>query len=519
MSRFVLEDDAPSGRFVLEEGPAAPKKKDFDLRNDAARRIENYSGRDAFGGMIRGAGSFGATIARPFESADENQARRDRVDENMVKLVGANPESQDYKASKLATEVAGTWGMGGLLGKAIRMIPGASSALPTLIPAIESGGMVVNGAKGAYGLANRVAGGTVLGGASAGAVDPKDTGGGVMAGGALPVVAAGAGAGMTKLGEAFSAPPISPVMRDTARESIEAGYVIPPNMVNPSFKNQVVESIAGKQATQQIASTRNTQNTERLVREALSIPADMPMNKATLESLRKTAGKTYAEVSALSPQAAADLEALKVARNEAQAQFNFYNRSADPKALAQAKELRAEADNLENLLEFHAAQAGKDSLIDGLRKARKEIAKTYTVERALNDASGTVDARILGRMYEKGSPLSDGLDKAGRFASAFPTVAKSPQQVGSPAAHNLKSIASMAMAGGGYAGMGPAGLLAAAVPFVAPPLARARMFSRGAQRGLLSEGGGVYRGLLGEPEALGLLTQGAYRAGPLLSVQ
>jgi hypothetical protein len=142
-----------------------------------------------------------------------------------------------------------------------------------------------------------------------------------------------------------------------------------------------------------------------------------------------------------------------------------------------------------------------------LQDARKQIAKTYTVGRALNDATGTVDARVLGRMSEKGMPLSDGLDVAGRFASAFPTIAKSPQQVGSPAAHNLKSIASMAFGGAGFLGGGPLGVTAAALPFVAPPMARSIMFSRAAQQGLLNPA------LMQEP-SLGLLT--ASRALPVV---
>jgi hypothetical protein len=283
-------------------------------------------------------------------------------------------------------------------------------------------------------------------------------------------------------------------------------------MVKPSFKNQFIESVAGKQATQQIASTKNTAVTEGLVRQALGIADDVPLSQGTLENLRKTAGKAYAEVSSLSPQAAADLEALKVARNEASGWFAAYNRSARPDDLVKAKEARALTETLEKALERHAEEAGKSSLIPALRDARKQIAKTYTVGRALNDAAGTVDARVLGRMHEKGAPLSDGLDVAGKFASAFPSVAKSPQQVGSPGAHNLRSIASMFMGGGGFAAGGPLGMAAAAVPWVAPPVARSLMFSPSAQRGLLNVP-------LVADDSLGLLTQGAVRTFPVLSAQ
>lgn len=506
MSRFILEQaPAAQDRFILEDAPPKPAGKNFDLKGEGYERIDSYSGRDAVGGAIRGLGSLGSTVLRPFESEEENQQRRQKIDRGMAEFLGANPESTAYKTNKLVAEVAGTAGGGGLIAKGLSLIPGAAAALPTLLPAIESGGMLANGAKGLYGLLNRVAGGAVSGAATAGLVDPKDAQSGAMTGGAFPLGVKVAGEVGGALGRTFGAKPINPVLQQTARESVDAGYVIPPNMVAPSFRSQVLESVAGKQATQQIASTKNTEVTEKLTRQALGIADDVPLTKSTLEGLRKTAGKAYAEVSSLSPQAAADLEALKVARNESQGWFAAYNRLARPDDLAQAKQFRAQAEALETALEQHAKAASRPDLIPSLRDARKEIAKTYTVQRALNDASGTVDARVFGRMYEKGLPLSDGLDVAGKFASAFPSVAKSTQQVGSPAAHNLKSIASMAMAGGGYMSMGPLGVAAAAVPFVAPPVARSVMFSKPAQRAVA--------GRAGQP---GLLSQGVDEMLPLM---
>lgn len=519
-----------------DQEPAAPqidaskiqwdneKPKDFDLMGDMGRRALNYDPTDAIGGQIRGLASIGSTLIRPFESADENAARRQSVDQALTQLVGSNPESTQYQTNKLLAEIVGTSGAGGLVAKGLSMIPGAARALPTLIPAIQSGGMSANGATGLYGMANRVAGGAVNAAATAGLADPSNAKTGAMIGAVMPPAMTAANKVGQVIGNAAGSRPMNPTLLQTARESVDEGYVIPPNMVSPSLRSQVLESVSGKQATQQIASTKNTAVTERLVRQSLGIADDVPLTKSTLENLRKVAAKPYAEVSALSPQAAADLEALKLARNEAQSWFNAYNRSASPADLAKAKEFRAQADNLENWLEFHAASAGKSELIPALQKARKEIAKTYTVQRALNDASGTVDARVLGRMYEKGSPLSDGLEKAGKFASAFPTIAKSPQQVGSPAAHNLKAGLSMLMGSGGAGagaamgagalGTGGLGLAAAAVPFIAPPAARSIMFSRPVQRALVAPQA-TGPGLLGLTldEAAPLL----YRSGGLLA--
>lgn len=520
--------DQPQGRYEFVDEPK--QKSPLNIRDEGYDKAMNYSPADTFAGALRGAGSIGATLLRPFESAPENATRRTSMDEALQGL-GADPSSSQYKTAKLGTEMAGTWGIGGGLGKMISKIPGAAAALPNLLPAMQTGGMSVGGATGLYGAANRIAGGAVNGALMAGAIDPKDANTGMMIGGAAPMVVQGAG----KLGQAVGDRAATAYaeaqkkfgqraqINDTIKSSIEAGYVIPPNMAKPSLANQVIESISGKQATQQIASARNAEVTDGLVRKALGLPDDAALSAGTLDNLRKTAGKAYAEVSNISPQAAADLEALKVARNEASGWFKAYNRSARPDELKLAKEARALSDQLETALEQHAKDAGRIELIPALRDARKQIAKTYTVGRALNDASGTVDARVLGRMHEKGLPLSDGLDVAGKFGSAFPTIAKSAQQVGSPAAHNLKSMASTAFGGGG-GGLGymiggpalgvPMGIAGAAYPFIAPPLARSIMFRKGAQQGLLDKAPDApnllkLTGLLGDPQMQQFLLKSA----------
>lgn len=486
-------------------GPTKSERVDA-FHKGALDGMRNYDATDAIGGQARGAGSLGATILAPVDALARyinngkpiniggydivGQDRRVGMDAGL-KSAGVNTDSTQFKTNKLIAEVAGTSGIGGLLGKGAQAV----GAAPSLVSALQTGGLNAAGQTGLAGVTTRALGGSLTGGATAGLVNPEDALTGAVIGGVMPgAIQAAGGAGKfikNKMNDRFAAQMSEfnrkAPLNETIKKSVEAGYIIPPNMVNPSLKNQVIESISGKQATQQIASGKNEQVTGSLVRKALGIADDVPITTKALEDLRKTAGKTYAEVSSLSPQAAADLEALKVARNEATGWFNAYNRSARPDDLLKAKEARALSDSLEQALEAHALDAGKKELIPWLREARKQIAKTYTVGRALNDASGTVDARVLGRLYEKGVPLSDGLDTAGRFASAFPTVAKSTQQTGSQAAHNLKSMASLLTGAGGAAAMGPMGVTAAAIPFVAPPIARSIMFREGAQNALVKQ--------------------------------
>lgn len=146
-------------------------------------------------GMVRGAGSIGATLIRPFESAEENKQRRQQMDE-ALRTLGADTESGQFALGKFGAEMAGTSGAGGLLSKLLK--PAIGAAAPKLLSAIESGGFrlgapaaeTIIGKAGDLGL--RAIGGGTAGGLYAGAVDPENAGTGAMIGAALPVVASAA---------------------------------------------------------------------------------------------------------------------------------------------------------------------------------------------------------------------------------------------------------------------------------------------------------------------------------------
>lgn len=541
-SRMVKWDETPQIDARMVKWDEEPSTMDS---------IKQSAGNLLAGGL-RGAGSIGATIVAPIDYAmdaiigdrkekgltklvlgdnykaplSRNAERRQQMDEALQSM-GAEPESWMYKGGKLAGEIAGTAGAGGALANVTsRVAPRLAIAAPGLIEAVRTGGMSANGA----GMATRAAGGAINGAVSAGLINPEDAGTGAVIGGLAPGVISTAGKVGKAIGEKAAATRAENIakfnrsapMRETLSTSIDAGYVVPPNMVNPSTKNALIESFSGKQATSQIASVRNQDVTEKLVRQSLGLADDAPLSKSALEQIRKVEGGAYKRVGDLSPASEYDLEALKQARNEAQGWFNAYNRSASPEDLAKAKNFRDTAEMLELRLESHAKDAGKEALIPALREARKQIAKTYTVERALNDATGTVNAKVIGRMFDKGKPLSDGLDTVGRFASGFPSIAQAPQQMGSPAAHNLRSMASMLAGGGGLAAAGPMGLAAAAVPFAAGPLSRSIMFREGAQRALANQSAptmgrlGQIGGLLGNPELQMFLARSAPATSSLL---
>jgi len=167
--------------------------------------------KDVYGGAIRGAGSIGATLIRPFESAEENAQRRQAMDDFMRDVVGANPESFGYQGGKIAGEVAGTGGIGPGSAKILGGEVGAK-AMPFVINALNKVGgarvppalinalNTIGGAKaspeivnafrtGGFGAGNfipKVTAGAVTGGATAGLINPEDATTGAGIGAALP---------------------------------------------------------------------------------------------------------------------------------------------------------------------------------------------------------------------------------------------------------------------------------------------------------------------------------------------
>jgi hypothetical protein len=263
-------------------------------------------------------------------------------------------------------------------------------------------------------------------------------------GGAFPA----AGELGSKFVAALRGKKLSPQMEQAVVQAREAGYTLPPTQAGGGILNKTMEGLAGKLSTLQEASERNQDVTNRLAKKALGLSDDTNLTPEILENVRTTAGKAYdaiatlpkkeaivadstmnrAAVSAIDPKKM--VYDLRVARKEADGYYNAYNRSAHPEDLAKAKAFKAQATELENQLEKYATDLGKTDLLPELRNARQLIAKTYTVEKAMNRATGSVDAKELAKRLQKGKPMSEELKQAAEFAQAFPKAAQMPEKIG-----------------------------------------------------------------------------------------
>lgn len=218
-AKYAQQEDNPFAKYASQpaqqvQAPVAAKPSKAALiaqfiapPANMAQEIDNLRG-----GFVRGAGSIGASLFYPWDSAQDalngdrdptlsslitgdkpmnrNQQRRADMD-SALQILGAETDSRGYAAGKLGAEIAGTAGVGGLIGKGLSAIP----ALVKYAPVVQSGGMTLgNAGTGSY-LANlfiRAAGGATNGAATAALIDPKTIGSGAVAGAAMPIAVKGA---------------------------------------------------------------------------------------------------------------------------------------------------------------------------------------------------------------------------------------------------------------------------------------------------------------------------------------
>lgn len=191
------QDERSEGGVLDAAGRAAKLLTPAGLASSLFSEQGRQDIGNAIAGGVRGAGSIGATLMAPVDMAkdaiagkglslESNRHRRTDMDAALENM-GAESGSVAYQGGKLATEVAGTLGAGGLIANGVRAVAPASKGAQVLATAIESGGFRTGGNVGrGADLAARTAGGAISGGAGAGLVNPEDAATGAMIGAAVP---------------------------------------------------------------------------------------------------------------------------------------------------------------------------------------------------------------------------------------------------------------------------------------------------------------------------------------------
>lgn len=320
------------------------------------------------------------------------------------------------------------------------------------------------------------------------------------------------------LKESTSGPRIPlPQKEEAIKSMMDDGYKTMPG--------KVVTSIGGKDKIKSDIILKNQEKTNSLAKEELGISPDSPLNEDIFLSQREPHYAKYEAVKNLpdniriTPDAEfrKNIRGLSELSRIIQDSFPEYKTPKgmekdrnllintaprlSPRAIIEiAKDLRetarhdlgrreissgdkktalskiTAANELEAMLErglTKRAQARKDvdpSVIQGLRDARVEIAKSHNVQSATNLDTGAVDATKLQAMKKKGVPLSGNLDKIARARSTAPDVVRNTDGLHVEPTFRLSDL-----------GMG-AGVAGAAALTAHSPLAAAGVLAAGAAR-------------------------------------
>lgn len=360
-------------------------------------------------------------------------------------------------------------------------------------------------------------------GATSGLMTPVNTGetGADLYGNVAQNVALGTAFGsaipaLGKIPSMFAGKAPAPQMQQAVKEARDLGYVIPPTQANPSLLNRIIEGTAGKLSTAQNASARNQEITNRLTAKSLGLPEDTVITPQVLSSLRNTAGQAYdrlGNIGVIMPNKSYYDQLDNIKKPFVATQQSFPNQTPSPvinlinslkteffdssSAIEKIKQLRTQADDafktgntdvgraakqaataLENAIEDHLTTTKQTDLLGKFRDARQLIAKTYTVEKAANQTTGTIDAKKLAAQLQKGKPLSGELKSVAQFSQAFPKASQAIEPMGS-----LPQFSPLDYFAGLIGGVSTGGLGAGAV--LARPAMRSLALSSPVQNRLL----------------------------------
>ena len=284
------------------------------------------------------------------------------------------------------------------------------------------------------------------------------------------------------------------VTRDaTVKDARDVGYVIPPSAAG---KGSTLEALSGKYKTEQMSAIKNQEITDKLVRQHLALPENTQITPELLQNIRsEVSNATYEPIRSVGQiktdnNFVDDLNSILSKRQGASASFPNATKqdvrelinshrvrqfdSSD--ALDQISNLRNAAKDayragnsnlggaskdlanaLEDQVERKLTSMGADgeTALQNFRNGREYMAKTYTVENALKEGTGHVDAQQIAKDFRKGAPLTGELKQIGKFADTFKKISRIPEGGDSNPFTIMDAVTAAAGAGGSALTMNP----------------------------------------------------------------
>lgn len=303
-----------------------------------------------------------------------------------------------------------------------------------------------------------------------------------------------------------------------AQRAIEQGATFVPSEVNPSILNNLLEAFSSKPQTKQLTSIKNAEIGNAAARKFLGVDPDTAITLPVLNKFREDKGKFYDalrsnktyytdqqflksisdkldDLNDLAPtnNVLAEINTLKGLQ-----QLNFGSKgfveqmkrlkkdsgsnliSQEPANRNLGEIQRFAVNQMEDLAERNLTNIYKQpDVVKNFKQAREDIAKSYTLQKSLNLATGDVSLAELGQRAKRGKIVPAELQVLADAAAAFPNSFQNVARIGSAPGPNLTDLAAGTV---GAVSTGNAGALGAVF---GRPLGRNLITSPMYQRNLL----------------------------------
>jgi hypothetical protein len=229
--------------------------------------------------------------------------------------------------------------------------------------------------------------------------------------GARPVVAARA----AKLRDIAS-------MKQPLNETLARGQELGFKTLPEGVAGQLAQKAGGTDIVKAQLKRSNQEAADAVAREYAGLGPKDPLFRENIEIARDAIEAPYREVASLSPTAESALQEMQTARRKYQLQMDHYRATRNPDVLEKADAFKADENFWTNMMDQEAQRLGRPDLLARFKDARVRSAKNRTVEEALNEGAGSINARKLGALDKrtKGKLLTGKLKDVADWANTFP---------------------------------------------------------------------------------------------------
>jgi hypothetical protein len=207
------------------------------------------------------------------------------------------------------------------------------------------------------------------------------------------------------------------------QQVLQSGGVRPPPVLNKQYLDQQIElAYAPYQDAEKLLPSKNGE-AARLKLKSLFDQLGSEGSHPQMQAM--TPGLNAPPIPKLQLMGGGDIiEELKRKRAHVKNLYEIAESGRYPDALAKARSMADDVNEIEDVLEKLATEHGQDGLVTRLKEARKFLARAYGYDSAFNATRGEVDPTRMRSLAENGVPFDGGAAKIVKFAQIADNYAK-----------------------------------------------------------------------------------------------